>query len=147
MSTLEQELNSVEILKHYCNLEQEAAATLTHDPDDTEWPREGGITFEDVQLRYRPDLPLVLKGLNCDVKPGEKVGILGRTGAGKTLLVQALFRTVELAGGKISIDGVDLASIGLQTVSRQYLLKAVGCFHLGARHQRHTGRKVAARMI
>ncbi|KZZ87494.1 ABC transporter, transmembrane domain, type 1 [Ascosphaera apis ARSEF 7405] len=80
---------------------------------DREWPAQGRITFEDVQMRYRPGLPLVLKGLSMDVKGGEKIGIVGRTGAGKSSIMSALFRLSELSGGKISIDGVDISKVGL----------------------------------
>ena len=76
------------------------------------------MEFKNVQLRYRPDLPLVLHDLSFTINAGEKVGIIGRTGAGKSSIAQALFRTVELADGKIVIDGRDLRSIGLDTVSR-----------------------------
>lgn len=74
------------------------------------------MSFQDVQLRYRPELPLVLKGISFDIKPGEKVGIIGRTGAGKSSIAQALFRTVELSGGRIVIDGRDIKGLGLDVV-------------------------------
>ena len=60
-------------------------------------------------MRYRPDLELVLHGISCDIQPGEKVGIVGRTGAGKSSITLALFRIVEAAQGQISIDGLDIA--------------------------------------
>ena len=118
IAVLEQEMNSIERLRHYSELEQEAASLLPTDPEPQNWPTHGALEFKDVQLRYRPDLPLVLKGLDFAVRPGEKVGIIGRTGAGKTSLVQAVYRTVELAAGSVSVDGVDLRSLGLGTVSR-----------------------------
>ncbi len=62
------------------------------------------MTFKDVQLRYRPELPLVLRGMSFDIKAGEKVGIIGRTGAGKSSVAQALFRMVEICGGLIEVD-------------------------------------------
>jgi ABC-type cobalamin/Fe3+-siderophores transport system ATPase subunit len=70
-----------------------------------------------VHLRYRPELPLVLKGLSFEIKPGEKVGVIGRTGAGKSSLIQALYKTVNLSSGRIEVDGLDLATLGLETVS------------------------------
>lgn len=111
------EQNAVERVQHYRELETEAAATLPTDPrPDENWPPTGAVSFTDVQLKYRPDLPLVLKGLTFDIKPAEKVGIIGRTGAGKSSIAQALFRTVELSGGKIEVDGRDLRELGLDVV-------------------------------
>lgn len=66
-----------------------------------------------VQLRYRPSTPLVLNGISVTFRGGSKVGVVGRTGSGKSTLVLALFRLVELSGGRISIDDVDISSIGL----------------------------------
>ena len=85
-------------------------------------------------MRYRPDLPLVLDGLTFHVNPGEKVGIIGRTGAGKSSIAQALFRTVELCGGKISVDGRDLRGIGLDTVSCSRLAQLILVGEISARH-------------
>jgi len=78
------------------------------------WPQHGGMLWQNVNMSYRPTLPTVLKDLNIEVKGGEKIGIVGRTGAGKTSLVTALFRMSELSSGKILIDGVDIATLGLQ---------------------------------
>lgn len=66
-----------------------------------------------TQLRYRPKTPLVLKGVSVTIKGGHKVGVVGRTGSGKSTLVLALFRLVEASGGRILIDGVDISTIGL----------------------------------
>lgn len=113
----EQEMNNVERIQYYNDLGTEADTRCSADPtDDESWPTEGALTFENVQLRYRPELPLVLKGLTFNIKPGEKVGVIGRTGAGKSSVAQALFRTVEICGGKISVDGRDLKDLGLDTV-------------------------------
>ena len=70
--------------------------------------------FDMFQIKYRPNAPLVLKGITCTFKEGTRVGVVGRTGSGKTTLISALFRLVEPESGKILIDGLDICSIGLK---------------------------------
>ncbi|CCH46808.1 putative membrane protein [Wickerhamomyces ciferrii] len=113
-SEVENEMNSVERVCHYANdLEQESAyRTLDYQPRPT-WPEEGGIKFDNLSLRYRDGLPLVLKNLSIDIKGGEKIGICGRTGAGKSSLMIALYRIAEFAEGGIFIDGTDISKLGL----------------------------------
>lgn len=65
-------------------------------------------------MRYRTDTPLVLKGISLEIRGGEKVGVVGRTGSGKSTLIQSLFRLVEPARGRITVDGVDIGTIGLK---------------------------------
>ena len=108
--------NNVERIKHYDELESEAAKTVPADAPPS-WPSKGQVTFSQVCLRYQPDLPMILQQVSFSVNPGEKVGVIGRTGAGKSSLAQALFRTVNICSGSISVDGVNLAIIGLDTVS------------------------------
>ncbi|KAF2317861.1 hypothetical protein GH714_041180 [Hevea brasiliensis] len=84
----------------------------------TGWPSSGLIKFEDVVLRYRPELPPVLHGLSFIVSPSDKVGIVGRTGAGKSSMLNALFRIVELERGRILIDGCDTAKFGLMDLRK-----------------------------
>ncbi|KAL7425014.1 hypothetical protein Q5752_000701 [Cryptotrichosporon argae] len=112
---VEQEMNTVERIQHYNDLAVESTSARATDPGPA-WPHAGEIAFDNVQLRYRPELPLVLKDLSFKIRPGEKVGIIGRTGAGKSSIAQALFRTVELAGGRIAIDGVDMSTVSLGTL-------------------------------
>ena len=78
-----------------------------------DWPQEGAVDFQSFSTRYRPGLDLVLKDFTCSVKPGEKIGIVGRTGAGKSSLALALFRIIEAASGHISIDGIRISDLGL----------------------------------
>ncbi|KAG1817968.1 ABC protein [Suillus subaureus] len=79
-----------------------------------QWPEHGAVEFNDVKMAYRPGLPNVLRGISIKVRGGEKIGVVGRTGAGKSSLMLALFRIVELSGGSITVDGVDISTIGLK---------------------------------
>lgn len=110
---LEQSMNAVERIKHYCELPQEAAY---EGAAPAAWPTGGGIKFDKAVMAYRPGLPAVLKGVSLSVQPGERVGIVGRTGAGKTSITVALFRLAELLSGAITIDGIDIATLGLKTL-------------------------------
>ncbi|XP_033742886.1 multidrug resistance-associated protein 5-like [Pecten maximus] len=83
---------------------------------DKNWPQEGRLVFSDVMMRYRKDMDPVLRNIRFDIKPKQKVGIVGRTGAGKSSLAVALFRLCELSEGHISIDGVDIAHIPRKTL-------------------------------
>jgi len=82
------------------------------------WPDKGEISIENIAFRYRPNLPLVLKGVSAVIKPQEKIGIVGRTGAGKSSLVLALFRIIELSSGKIVIDDEPIGIIGLHVLRK-----------------------------
>jgi ABC-type multidrug transport system fused ATPase/permease subunit len=133
-------LNSVERVRHYClNLEAEPPE-FTHTPTENNkenavhgyspsymdpekstitkeelllWPSAGAVTFENVSFKYRKDAPTVLKNVSVDVKPREKIGIVGRTGSGKSTLMVALFRIMDVCEGSIKIDGVDIRSLGI----------------------------------
>ena len=111
---VETNIVAVERIKEYSDIPSEAAweSSLDDKPPAT-WPQTGQVSFENYAMRYREGLDLVLKSISCDVQGGEKIGIVGRTGAGKSSLTMALFRLVEAAAGKISIDGTDTAKIGL----------------------------------
>ncbi len=112
---LENEMNSVERITSYAFfLPQEAAYNVIETQPPQDWPHEGKIAFEDVSLAYRPGLPYVLKDLSFNVKATEKIGICGRTGAGKSSIMTALFRLSELSKGRIVIDGIDIGTLGLQ---------------------------------
>ncbi|XP_021111972.1 multidrug resistance-associated protein 5 isoform X4 [Heterocephalus glaber] len=94
-------------------LSLEAPARIKNKAPPPDWPQEGEVTFENAEMRYRENLPLVLKKVSFTIKPKEKIGIVGRTGSGKSSLGMALFRLVELSGGCIKIDGVRISDIGL----------------------------------
>ncbi|ORZ26833.1 P-loop containing nucleoside triphosphate hydrolase protein [Catenaria anguillulae PL171] len=111
---LENQMNSVERIEHYAhNLDQEAPPVTDVRPPTPDWPAQGQITFDGVVLRYRPELEPSLRGVSFRVPGGAKVAFVGRTGSGKSTTLAALFRLVELAEGKIEVDGVDIAKMGL----------------------------------
>ena len=110
----EQNMNSVERIKEYLDVEQEAEAVIEETRPAANWPSQGSVEFIDYTTRYRPDLEPVLRKITFKIKPLEKVGIVGRTGAGKSSLALALFRGLEAETGKILIDAVDIGLIGLQ---------------------------------
>lgn len=112
-SLAENSLNAVERVGTYIELPSEGALVIEDNRPPPGWPSEGSIRFEDVVLRYRPELPPVLHGLSFTIYPSDKVGIVGRTGAGKSSMLNALFRIVELERGRILIDGLDIAKFGL----------------------------------
>ncbi|XP_012257506.2 ATP-binding cassette sub-family C member 4-like isoform X1 [Athalia rosae] len=107
------QMTSVERVLQYSSLPKEGPFT-TKDPPPGSWPSKGGIVFKNVSMRYAENKPPVLKNMNVTIEPGWKVGIVGRTGAGKSSLISALFC---LAGdgleGEISVDRIDTKSIGL----------------------------------
>lgn len=113
--TVEVETNivSVERILEYSRLTPEAPEIIESNRPPVLWPSQGAIAFQDYSARYRPELDLVLKNISFSVKPHEKIGIVGRTGAGKSSLTLALFRIIEAASGSINIDAVETAGIGL----------------------------------
>ncbi|XP_069756348.1 ATP-binding cassette sub-family C member 2 isoform X2 [Narcine bancroftii] len=117
-SELETNIVSVERITEYSQLDNEAPWVLEHRPGKG-WPGKGEIQFVDYKVRYRPELDLVLHGLSCDIRTNEKIGIVGRTGAGKSSLTNCLFRIIEAAGGKILIDGLDISTIGLHDLRQR----------------------------
>ncbi len=116
---VESYMTAVERMLEYSRLESEAELESTPEqkpPED--WPRDGEITFADVSLYYDNMPKPVLKELNCYLKGGEKIGIVGRTGAGKSSIIVALFRMTE-PDGFILIDGIDTKTIGLHDLRKK----------------------------
>ena len=81
---------------------------------DASWPQKGAIEIQNVEARYREKTELVLKGLNLNIEGGSKIGVVGRTGAGKSTLSLVLLRILELESGKIKVDGVDISKVSLR---------------------------------
>ncbi|KAL8458021.1 hypothetical protein ACS0TY_035774 [Phlomoides rotata] len=113
-SSLANYIVSVERIKQYMHIPPQPPAVIPENRPPPSWPPKGRIELLDLKIRYRPNAPIVLKGITCTFKEGTRVGVVGRTGSGKTTLISALFRLVEPHGGKILIDGLDICSIGLK---------------------------------
>ncbi|POM71270.1 ATP-binding cassette (ABC) Superfamily, partial [Phytophthora palmivora] len=115
-------MTSVERLLYFRQIESEIDTGKTVDElldeDSLSWPARGTIRFDNLCLRYRPELPLVLKGVDMEVAAGEKVGICGRTGAGKSSLMVALFRICDFDSGRVLIDDVDITTINPRELRR-----------------------------
>lgn len=111
-ANIEMDMNSVERVTEYTHL----ATETERDSGDTApmgWPSQGNVEFAEVSAGYAPDLPPVLKGISFTARRGERIGIVGRTGAGKSSLALALFRFLEASRGSISIDSIDITRIRL----------------------------------
>ena len=116
-------MTSVERISQFSQLDSEEPSRSSQKdpkrPPPENWPSQGRITMTDVQLRYADELPLALNGITACIEPGSVVGIVGRTGSGKSTLIKAFFRLVELCGGKIEIDGTDLRTLSLSDMRRR----------------------------
>lgn len=114
-SELENCMNAAERILHYHTITNEGVSKqITNTPSKP----VGEIVFQNVSLKYRPELDLVLKNLSVVFQSGHKIGICGRTGAGKSTILQSLFRMVELESGTIKIDGVDISTLSLQDLRK-----------------------------
>lgn len=119
--TVEVETNivSVERVLEYARLPSEAPEVIKGSRPPVTWPARGALEFRNYSTRYREGLDLVLKNINLDVKSHEKIGVVGRTGAGKSSLTLSLFRIIEPVTGHISIDQLNTSSIGLLDLRRR----------------------------
>ncbi|KAK9350318.1 P-loop containing nucleoside triphosphate hydrolase protein [Lipomyces doorenjongii] len=120
-TTVEVEIStvSVERILEYCKIPCEAPEVIEDNRPLADWPMNGAVEFHDFSTRYRPGLDLVLKGINLKIKPREKIGIVGRTGAGKSSLTLSLFRMIEPVSGFISIDDVNTSKLGLRDLRQR----------------------------
>ena len=119
LTFLARNIVSVERCLEYARLPSEAPEVLSKHRPKISWPAKGAVEFKNYSTRYRPGLDLVLKDISLKIKGHEKIGVVGRTGAGKSSLTLALFRIIEASSGKISIDDLDIGSIGLLDVRRR----------------------------
>jgi len=115
-----QMLTACERVLSFEKVEQEPALTLASDQDLLQWP-QGAIRFDQISMHYR-DGDLVLKDVSFEVAAGSRVGVCGRSGAGKSSLIAVLFRVVDPCGGCVQIDGVDIRKVGLHTLRRNLSL-------------------------
>lgn len=114
---VEQDMNSAErVIEYAYDVPQEAPFIISETCPPPQWPEKAAIRFDDVTLSYRLGLPPVLKNFNAYIRPHEKIGVCGRTGAGKSSIMAALYRLVELSEGKIEIDDIDIKSLGLNNL-------------------------------
>ena len=119
--TVEVETNivSVERALEYARLPPEAPDVVANNRPAIVWPQRGAVTFSNYSTRYRENLDPVLKNINVDIRPHEKIGVVGRTGAGKSSLTLALFRIIEAIEGHVTIDDIDTSSIGLNDLRQR----------------------------
>ncbi len=116
-SDVEARMTSLERIKFYSSLPQEVSAS-SPSTVPTDWPSRGELRFQNVHARYAKHMPLVLKGLNFTARAGSRVGIVGKTGSGKSTIFQALYRFIEIEQGQISIDGTDIVEVPLDRLRR-----------------------------
>ncbi|KAJ9563312.1 hypothetical protein OSB04_008472 [Centaurea solstitialis] len=113
LSNMENTIISVERIFQYMSIPSEGSLVLESNRPNNLWPSHGKIDISNLQVRYASHMPLVLRGLTCTFHGGKRTGIVGRTGSGKSTLIQTLFRIVEPTVGAILIDGIDISTIGL----------------------------------
>ncbi|KAF9393978.1 hypothetical protein CPC16_000531 [Podila verticillata] len=116
---MEMSLNSVERVHEYIDMPQEPPAIIEGSRPPAGWPYDGTIEIKDLTMQYAPDLGPVLHQISINIRPREKIGIVGRTGSGKSTLALSLFRFMEPTSGSIVIDGINISDIGLEDLRRR----------------------------
>ncbi|CAO3607783.1 unnamed protein product [Cunninghamella echinulata] len=111
---VEMDLNSVERIQEYLLIDQEAPSIIEGRRPPAAWPTTAAIEVKDLEIRYGPELPAVIRGISFDVKPHEKIAVVGKTASGKSTLALSFFRFLEPSNGSIIMDGIDIAHIGLE---------------------------------
>ncbi|KAI8328920.1 hypothetical protein BC941DRAFT_444086 [Chlamydoabsidia padenii] len=111
---VEMDLNSVERVQEYLEIDQEAPAIVDGRRPPAAWPTTAAIQVDDLEIRYAPELDPVIRGISFDIRSHEKVAVVGRTGSGKSTLALSFFRFLEPSRGSITMDGIDICNIGLQ---------------------------------
>ncbi|KAH6807283.1 multidrug resistance-associated protein 3 [Perilla frutescens var. frutescens] len=114
LCNVENKMISVERILEFSGIQSEAPLVIEDHRPEKDWPCNGEIEIENLNVQYNPVLPRVLKGITCTFPGKKKIGVVGRTGSGKSTLIQALFRAVEPSQGRIRIDGIDISQLGLQ---------------------------------
>lgn len=113
---MEMDFNSVERVEEYLKIPSEPPAVIQSNRPPANWPSYDNpdkfISARDLEIKYAPELPTVFKG-SFDIKAGEKIGLIGRTGSGKSTIAMMMLRFTDPASGKLLIDGVDITSIGV----------------------------------
>ncbi|CAI9118817.1 OLC1v1020436C1 [Oldenlandia corymbosa var. corymbosa] len=117
---VENRMVSVERIKQFTTIPSEAPWRNPNFLPSSDWPNHGDIAVSNLQVRYRWNTPLVLKGISLSIHGGEKIGVVGRTGSGKSTLIQVFFRLVEPSAGKIVIDGIDISNLGLHDLRSRF---------------------------
>ncbi|KAI8569712.1 hypothetical protein RHMOL_Rhmol02G0298900 [Rhododendron molle] len=118
--TMSNSIIAIERLEQYMHIPSEAPEIIESNRPALNWPEFGKVEIRDLKVRYRPNSPLVLRGISCVFEGGDKIGIVGRTGSGKTTLISSLFRLVEPTEGSIIIDDINISTLGLHDLRSHF---------------------------
>ena len=122
LTEIENDMVSVERVRSFLSIPEEQAKKTIADDKNPLWPSTPSIMFHKVHMRYRPNTEIILKGLSFNIPPGKRVGITGRTGSGKSSLFLALLRIIEIESGVITVDGINVALLGLKKLRQAITL-------------------------